>query len=238
MNTFLTLLNDDLSALIHSWVVWIWLLVTVIAGISAIVIGRAYTDSTSFILSWALYLYMAFGSTMVIVLCASAASTELSYLGNALMSRGVTPLHYILAKILARLLTIQGMFFIVVLPVSFIMMHYGGHNDMEWRGILLGLTYISLLLGILVMLGVTFSTFITNLLVAVSLLSILWFTGLGVYLVSEHRGFSPEGLLGVLPLILQGSYQMGDNWLILGCLVVPILILPLLSLYLFSGRDL
>lgn len=238
MNTFLTLLNDDLSSLIRSWVVWIWLVVTIVAGISAVVIGRAYTDNTSFILSWALYLYMSFGSTVVIVLCASAASAELSYLGNALMSRGVTPIHYILAKLLSRLVTIQGMFFVVVLPVSFTMMYYGGHNDMEWRGILLGLTYIALLLGILVMLGVTFSTFITNLLVAVSLLSILWYTGLGMYLVSEHRGFSPEGLLGVLPLILQGSYQMADNWVILGCLIAPIVMLPMLALYLFSVRDL
>ena len=238
MRPFVTLLSDDFSSLVRSWVVWIWLLVTIVAGISAVVIGNAYTDTTSFILSWALYLYVAMGSTVVIVLSASAASAELAYLGNAVMSRGVTPLHYILAKLLSRLVTVQVLFFAVVLPVSFIMMYYGGNNDMEWRGILLGLGYIGLLLGILVMLGVAFSTFITNVLVAVSLLSILWYSGLGLYLVSEHRGFSPEGLLGVLPLILQGSFQMADNWIVIGYLAAPIALLPILALYFFSTKDL
>jgi hypothetical protein len=154
------------------------------------------------------------------------------------MSRGVTPLHYILAKLLSRLVTIQVLFFAVVLPVSFIMMYYGGNNDMEWQGILLGLGYIALLLGILVMLGVTFSTFITNVLVAVSLLSILWYSGLGLYLVSAHRGFSPEGLLGVLPLILQGSFQMADNWIVISYLSAPMVLLPILALYFFSTKDL
>ena len=238
MRPFLILLNADLSSLARSSAVWIWLLVTIVAGISTVVIGRTYTDTTSFILSWALYLYVGMGSIVIIVLCASAASAEIAYLGNALMSRGVTPIHYIMAKLLSRLLTVQFLFFAVILPVSFIMMYYGGNNDMEWRGVLLGLGYVSLLLGILVMLGVTFSTFITNLLVAVSLLSILWYTGLALYLISEHHAFSPEGLLGALPEILQGSFRMGDNWVVIGYLIAPIVLLPILALYLFSTKDL
>mgnify|MGYP001193546354 FL=1 len=87
MRAYLAILVDDLSAMIRSWIVWSWLTLTLLAGIAAVVVSLAYADSTSFILAWGLVLYLGLGSFVVIIIAANAASSELSYLGDALMAR-------------------------------------------------------------------------------------------------------------------------------------------------------
>ena len=238
MRAYLAILMDDLSAMIRSWIVWSWLTLTLLAGIAAVVVSLAYADTTSFILAWGLVLYLGLGSFVVIIIAANAASSELSYLGDALMARSLTPMQYVLAKLTSRLLTVLLLFLGVVIPVSFALIFQADDNDLTRGGIALGKTYLGLVLALLVCFGVALSTVIRNSLLAMALAVIIWYVGLGGYTLANARDFSPEGVLGVLPLLLRGQFTMGDNVAALGLLILMITSLIGLSILVFTRRDL
>ena len=101
-----------------------------------------------------------------------------------------------------------------------------------------GLTYLGLVLALLVCFGVALSTVIRNSLLAMALAVIIWYVGLGGYTLANARDFSPEGVLGVLPLLLRGQFTMGDNVAALGLLILMITSLVGLSILVFTRRDL
>ena len=238
MRPFATLFAADMGAMARSWVVWIWIIVTVLAGVAAVAVSVFFTDETSFIFSWALFLYLGMGSFVVIAISASATSAELPYVGNAIVSRGVNPVQYVLAKLFSRFVTVVTVFLVVVAPVAFIMKLQGGNNDMTNAGILLGLSYVAILLGTLVMLGVTFSAVISNVLVAFALLGILWYSSLAALVLYQAKEISADGLLGNLPAILQGAVDFSIHLPMIGYMSIPLLIFPVVAVLLFSARDL
>ncbi len=238
MGPFTTIFSADLGNMVRSWVVWIWITVTVLAGGTAIGVSVSYIDETSFIFSWALFLYVAMGSFVVMAIGASATSADLSYLGNAIISRGVNPVQYVTAKILSRFVTVVVCFVAVVLPIGFLLMVQGGNNDMTTEGVLIGLGYVLLLLSILVMLAVTFSTLISNILLSFSLLGIIWYSALGAFVSLRAPTFTADGLLGDLPSVLQGAVDINSHLMNLGYLCIPLILLPALAILFFGNRDL
>ena len=238
MGGFLAILIDDLSAMSRSVTVWSWLVITALGSAAAVVVAAAFTDTTSFILGWGLALYLALGSFVVIVLSANAASGELGYLGDAIMSRGLTPVQYITAKLLSRLLTVQVMYLLVVPAAALGMLWKGTNDDLQVTGIILGLFYVGLFLALLVSLGVMLSSFIPNILLAVALLVIIWYIAMGVYVMVASNGFTPEGVLGDLPGVLRGSFVMAENWLAIFLLIFLMVVFGGLSILSFHLRDL
>ena len=228
----MAILTDDLGSMIRSWIIWTWFTVTAVSGVLAVIISTAYTDPTSFILAWGMALYLALGSFVVIIVTATAASSELAYLGDALISRSLTPVQYVLAKLASRLLTILTLFLVAI--ALFIQLD---DNDLTTKGIILGTGYMSLLLGLLVIFGVTLSTMVSNGLVAMGLAVMTWYLGMGGYALTQARSFSPEGVLGQLPPILRGSFVMVDNWPVIGALVGLMVLMGLLSVLIFSKQD-
>ena len=238
MGPFTTIFFADLANMVRSWVVWIWITVTVLAGGTAIGVSVSYIDETSFIFSWALFLYVAMGSFVVMAIGASATSADLSYLGNAIISRGVNPVQYVTAKILSRFVTVVVCFVLVVLPIGFLLMVQGGNNDMTTQGVVLGFAYVLILLSILVMLAVTFSTLISNILLSFSLLGIIWYSALGAFVSLRAPTFTADGLLGDLPSVLQGAVDINSHLMNLGYLCIPLILLPALAILFFGNRDL
>ena len=237
MNAWMAILTDDLGSMVRSWIIWVWFAITAVSGVLAVIISTAYTDPTSFILAWGMALYLALGSFVVIIVTATAASSELGYLGDALISRSLTPIQYVLAKLTSRLLTILTLFLIIVVPVAIALSIQLDDNDLTGRGIILGTVYVSLLLSVLVFFGVTLSTIISNGLVAMGLTVMTWYLGMGGYALTQARSFTPEGVLGQLPPILRGSFVMVDNWPIVGALAGILLLLGLISIFIFSKQD-
>ena len=237
MNAWMAILTDDLGSMVRSWIIWVWFAITAVSGVLAVIISTAYTDPTSFILAWGMALYLALGSFVVIIVTATAASSELGYLGDALISRSLTPIQYVLAKLTSRLVTILTLFLIIVVPVAIALSIQLDDNDLTGRGIILGTVYVSLLLSVLVFFGVTLSTIISNGLVAMGLTVMTWYLGMGGYALTQARSFTPEGVLGQLPPILRGSFVMVDNWPIVGALAGILLLLGLISIFIFSKQD-
>ena len=238
LTAFTSLLQYDLLTLARSWVVRFWFALTLIGGIAAVLVSRNYTEPTSFFISWTLVLYAGLGSFVALILSTSAISSERPFLGPAIISRGIAPTPYLLAKLVSRSLYILGMFLIVIAPTMFFVQIQGETNDMVVRGMLLSLLYWSLMLAVLSFFGITVSVVFTNTLLGVVVLGVFWYLGL-LLLASVYAGeLTPHGVLGGLPLVLQGESLLMEVYAILVIGVLPLVILPIIAIRRFNTRDL
>ena len=238
MNAFFSLLEYDLNVLIRSWIVRFWFFLTVVGGVAAVIVAKNFEDTSSFLLGWALVMYMALGSLVVLVNSVSAISLEYRFLGESIISRGIAPTPYLLAKLVSRSLGTILMFLVIVLPTALIMMSMAKNNDMTTAGIWVGLAYWTLMLTVLSFLGITVSVLFTNTLLGLVVLGVFWYISLAVLDVMYWNGFTPEGVLGNLPLVLQGKSLTIEitTLVILG--IVPLVILPFIALKSLNSRDL
>lgn len=238
MNAFFSLLEYDLNVLIRSWIVRFWFFLTVVGGVAAVIVAKNFEDTSSFLLGWALVMYMALGSLVVLVNSVSAISLEYRFLGESIISRGIAPTPYLLAKLVSRSLGTILMFLVIVLPTALIMMSMAKNNDMTIAGIWVGLAYWTLMLTVLSFLGITVSVLFTNTLLGLVVLGVFWYISLAVLDVAYWNGFTPEGVLGNLPLVLQGKSLTIEitTLVILG--IVPLVILPFIALKSLNSRDL
>jgi hypothetical protein len=238
MNAFLSLLEYDLTVLARSWIVRFWFFLTIVGGVAAVIVAKNFEDTSSFLLGWALVMYMALGSLVVLVNSVSAISLEYRFLGESIISRGIAPTPYVLAKLVSRSFGTIFMFLVIVLPTAFIMKSMALNNDMTVQGIWVGLAYWTLMLTVLSFLGITVSVLFTNTLLGLVVLGVFWYIGLGLLDVAYANGFTPEGVLGNLPLVLQGKSLTIEitTLVILG--IVPLVILPFIALKSLNSRDL
>lgn len=235
---FLSLLRYDLGILNRSVVIRFWFLLTLVGASTAVLVSRNYIDPTSFFMSWALALYAGLGSFVTLVISVSAISAERAFLGVTIISRGIAPTPYVLAKLTSRCLYILGMFLLVVTPTMFLVQAQGLNNDMVTSGILLALLYWSLLLTVLVLLGITASVLFNNTLFGLVVLGSFWYIGLVTLTLTYAGGLTPQGVLGNLPLLLQGHSKPIEIYAILLIGIIPTLTLPFLAVRLFNSRDL
>ncbi len=238
MNAFVSLLEYDLNVLIRSWIVRFWFFLTVVGGVAAVIVAKNFEDTSSFLLGWALVMYMALGSLVVLVNSVSAISLEYRFLGESIISRGIAPTPYLLAKLVSRSLGTILMFLVIVLPTALIMMSMAKNNDMTIAGIWVGLAYWTLMLTVLSFLGITVSVLFTNTLLGLVVLGVFWYISLAVLDVAYANGFTPEGVLGNLPLVLQGKSLTIEITTLVVLGIVPLLILPFIALKSLNSRDL
>ncbi len=239
MTAFLSLVTDDLDAMMRSVVVWMWLAISGVGGFAVVIFAGAFDqETTSFLLGWFLLLYVALGSFMVMIISASSGGTDPKTLGTSIISHGVTPTQFVLSLLTSRALTVLGMSLLIITPVAFAMMGNGASNDLDPNGILIALIYTGLLFTVLVFLSVTFSAVVTNTPGLLAMIYILWYSAIAMVLVFQAEAFSPVGVLGRAPAILQGEFQWSIHWPILAALMVPLVLLPPLGIHMFGRRDL
>ncbi|MCI0785508.1 MAG: hypothetical protein J4O09_04275 [Chloroflexi bacterium] len=239
MTAFMILLEEDLGAMMRSWMVWMWLGISGVGGLSGVIFAGAFDqESTSFLLGWFLVLYVALGSFVVMTIGSSSGGTDPRTLGTSIISHGVTPIQFVLALLTSRTLIVLGMCLVIITPVAFAMMGNGVSNDLDPNGILIALIYTGLLLTVLVFLSVTFSAVVTNTPGSLGMIYILWYTAITLLLAVQAEGFSPVGVLGRVPALLQGEFQWSLHRPILVALLIPLVVLPPLGIRMFGQRDL
>ena len=238
MNAFISLLEYDLNVLARSWIVRFWFFLSVVGGVAAIIVARNYADASSFLLGWALVLYMALGSLVVLVNSVSAISLEYRFLGESIISRGIAPTPYVLAKLVSRSLGTISMFLVILLPTAFFMMSNAQNNDLTVAGIWVGLAYWTLMLTVLTFLGITVSVLFTNTLFGLVVLGVFWYIALGLLDVAYWTDFSPAGVLGNLPLVLQGKSLTIEITTLVTLGIFPLVFLPFIALKSLNSRDL
>jgi hypothetical protein len=238
MTAFMILLEEDILAMMHSWTVWMWLAISGVGGLSAVIFAGTFDqESTSFLFGWFLLLYVALGSFMVMIISSSSGGIDPRTLGDSIISHGVTPTQFVLSLLTSRALTVLGMTLLIITPVAFAMMASGVSNDLDANGILIALIYTGLLLTVLVFLSVTFSAVVTNTPGSLAMIYILWYTAITVLLALQADGFSPSGFLGGVPALLQGEFQWSLHFPFLTALLFPLVVLPPLGIRMFGQRD-
>ena len=238
MTPFMILLEEDLAAMMRSWTVWMWLAISGVGGLAGVVFAATFDqESTSFILGWFLLLYVALGSFMVMIISSASGGIDPRTLGDSIISHGVTPAQFVLSLLTARALTVLGMSLLVITPVAFAMMGGGLSNDLASSGILIALMYTGLLFTVLVFLSVTFSAVVTNTPGSLAMIYILWYTAITMLLTIQADGFSPSGVLGRIPALLQGEFEWSLHFPFLVALFFPLVVLPPLGIRMFGQRD-
>lgn len=238
MNAFICLLEYDLTILARSWIVRFWFFLTIVGGVAAVIVAKNFEDTSSFLLAWALVMYLALGSLVVLVISVSAISLEYRFLGEAIISRGIAPTPYVLAKLVSRSVGTAFMFLVIVVPTAFVMKSMALNNDLTAQGIWVGLAYWTLMLTVLSFLGITVSVLFTNTLLGLVILGVFWYICLGLLDVAYANGFTPEGVLGNLPLVLQGQALTVEITTLVTLGIVPLVVLPFIALKLLNSRDL
>ena len=239
MTAFMSLLAEDLDSMLRSVIMWMWLAISGVAGLSVVIFAGTFDqESTSFLLGWFLLVYVALGSFMVMTISSSSGGYDSQTLGTSIFSHGVTPIQYVLALLTSRTLTVLAMSMLIIAPVAFAMMGNGVSNDLDTSGILIALVYTGMLFTVLVFLSVTFSTVVTNTPGSLGMIYILWYTAIAVLLAFQAEEFTPVGVLGRVPAVLQGEFQWSLHWPILVALVIPLVVLPPLGIRMFGQRDL
>ena len=238
MTAFIILLEEDVFAMMRSWTVWMWLAISGVGGLSAVVFAGTFDqESTSFLFGWFLVLYVALGSFMVMIIGSSSGGIDPRTLGDSIISHGVTPVQFVLSLLTSRTLTVLGMSLLIITPVAFAMMGTGVSNDLDSSGILIALIYTGLLFAVLVFLSVTFSAVVTNTPGSLAMIYILWYTAITMLLAIQADGFSPSGVLGQIPALLQGEFEWSLHFPILTALLFPLVGLPPLGIRMFGQRD-
>jgi hypothetical protein len=239
MKAYMALLEEDLAAMSRSVTVWMWLAISGLGGFSGVIFAGTFDDEgTSFLLGWFLVLYVALGSFMVMTISSSSGGTDPRTLGTSIISHGVTPIQFVLALLTSRTLTVLVTALLIIAPVAFAMMANGVSNDLDTNGILLAMIYIGLLFTVLVFLSVTFSAVVTNTPGSLGMIYILWYTAISLIMAFQAEEFSPVGVLGRVPAVLQGDFQWSLQWPVLAALVIPLVVLPPLGIRMFGQRDL
>ena len=238
MNAFISLFEYDMTVLARSWIVRFWFFLTIIGGVAAVIVARNFEDTSSFLLGWALVMYMALGSLVVLVNSVSAISLEYRFLGESIISRGIAPTPYVLAKLVSRSVGTVFMFLVIVLPTAFVMKSMALNNDLTVEGIWVGIAYWTLMLTVLSFLGITVSVLFTNTLLGLVVLGVFWYICLGLLDVAYANEFTPEGVLGNLPLVLQGKALTIEITTLVSLGVVPLVVLPFIALKFLNSRDL
>jgi len=235
--TYLALLEADLISTARSWVVRIWLGLTAVLALITILTAPSDGVPASEALANLLATYPLIWSTFAIVVSGGAVSSEAGVVADSILSKAVTRYEYILAKMTSRLITVLGLYLIVVLPSAYIIPRYA-QDDLTGVGVAWAILLIGMMLVLLTNLGVTFSTLFNRTLVAVVVVWLLWYAASAIVALLEVEYLSPVSIIEGLPAVLRGDYAVADQQQVLAGFGVPSFVLALVAILYFARKDL
>ncbi len=239
MQAFLAILRYDLNQLGRSWLVRIWVAALVLPALYVIILAAVENRQASDLLAaYVSFLLAPVSGLLVAIIAVQAITSESGVVADSILSKSVTRTEYILAKIVARLGTTLGIYFAVMLPLSYLIIRYAASGSSSTSGVAVGVAMVAALLAFLTTLGVTLSTLLGNvLLAAAALLLTILFSGAALQFTGL-TWMSTTAVLDQLPSTFRGETPIWDE--------VRVLIIFLFltagavgsSLWLFRRKDL
>ncbi len=234
---YLALLEADLVSMTRSWVVRIWLGLMVVLALVTILGAPAEGLPASESLANLLATYPLIWSTFVIVVSGGAISSEAGVVADSILSKAVTRYEYILAKMTSRLITVLGLYLVVVLPSAYIIPRYS-QDDLTGTGVAWAVLLMGMILVLLTNLSVTFSALFNRTLVAVVVVWLLWYAASAIFTLLEVEYLSPMQIIESLPAVLRGDYAVADQQRILAGFGLPAVVFALVAILYFARKDL
>jgi hypothetical protein len=212
-----------------------WLIAGVFLEVITVLTASGFSF-TSAVITQGFSYFIYIWSMLIIAVTASTVSSESGELADSIMSKSVKRHDYILAKYSSRILYVL----IIYSAISAVLI--GGairiaEEDYEIYGLVASILFIALLLVTLISLGVTLSTFISNSVISIVTLLILWYAMTFFFPVIDMELLSPGNLLLILPDIIQGTWN-GEEWIIATSFAIISICSITLSTIYFSTCDL
>ena len=238
MQAFLAILRYDIAQLARSWLVRIWILLLVVPaafwGVVAAAEGELASETLAFYTGFVLAPLSVFAGTFIAV---GAIAGEASVIADSILSRSVTRMEYMSAKIVARLGVMLGIYLGVMLPFSYLIIRYAV-PDTTTGGVIVGLMMVGALLAFLAALGIALSTLMRNTLLAGMILMLaIVFPGLILQLLGLNW-MSSTAVIYELPSTFRGETPAGDQAGVLIIFLTLTAVALLSSLWAFRRKDL
>lgn len=210
MQAFLAILRYDLGQLIRSWITRIWLPLLIAPALFLVVVAANEAELASETLgAYVAAVVMPISGLAVAVLTAGAISGEASVIADGILSRSVTRTEFVWAKVAARLGFALAIYFAVMLPFTYLILRYAA-VDTTYGGIVIGILTVALILSFLGALGLTLSSLMTNVLLAVlSLLLLVVLSGVILQFLGLEW-MSTTAVLARLPQTFRGHTPAWD----------------------------
>ena len=167
MQAFWVLLQYDLGQMARSWIVRAWVVLLILPA--GFLVGVAASNQELASETMALYAYAFFAPLSwlaVSIFSASAISGEAGLMADAILSKSVNRTEYVSAKIASRIGFTVVVFFLVTLPLAYLLMRYAV-PDATVGGLANGLVMVCVMLAFLASLGILLSTAFRNVQLAI-----------------------------------------------------------------------
>ena len=211
MQAYLALLRLDVEQLSRSWLVRGWALLLVVPAIFLVVVASNEEEFASETLAAYMAAVLAPLSWLVVsILSASAVSGEATVIADSILSKSVTRSAYIWAKITARLGVFLTVYFVVTIPLAYLMARYA-IQDTSLSGIVVGLLMVASLFMFLATFGIALSTMFRNVQVAVvGALAVAVVSGVALQFLGLDW-MSTTAVLTELPETFRGETPTADQ---------------------------
>ncbi len=207
---FLAIFQADLETLLKSRITYGWLIAGVFLQVIR-VLGSALISTTSVIIPLGLSDFIIIWSMLIIGTTASTVSSEAGELADSIMSKSVKRQDYILAKFASRFMYVMTMY-LAITAVLVIASLRIVENDYDIYGLIAAIMFVLVALIMLTSLGVTLSTFISNSVIAIVSLLILWYSMTAFFPILDLELLSPNNLITTMSDLIQGDWT-GDGWI-------------------------
>lgn len=234
--------QSDVRQTLRSWVYRFWVLLTVLAAVGYLLysfgiyheagIVQKASMHASTLLRW-----IVLGSAAIIcVLTAGSITAERGTMADSVLSRGISRYQYFLGKWHARLATVLGTFLflgaVILISAWFLL-----DEDFSWRGSLVALATVAVLLAAIITCGVTVSAIANSTVFGIAVLwSILCAAGFLLQFLPPQYP-SPDRAFQRLPHILKGDYDFISLVQLSGWSILVSCVTALIGLTYFSRRD-
>lgn len=195
-------------ALSKSWLLRLWVLLLVLqfffVPVGMLTVNRFVSLPASTVLSAYLNSWLGVWVLVIIVFSAGSVSLETDIIADSVLCRACTRTQYIGAKLMARLVTVGGIYSLFAGAAGYAAWRYAA-NDMTWLTMLMGISIVGMALLMLTTLGVALSVVFNNTIVSVIALLLLWYVANPVFAFLGAEYLAPASLTRNLPSILKDT---------------------------------
>jgi len=206
---FLAIVEADLGNLFKTRITYGWLIAGLFLQMIRVLSAPPIVGSSAIIVQ-GLSDFIFIWSMLIIGITASAVSSETGELADSIMSKSVKRYDYILAKFSSRVIyvmTIYGAITAVLVGMALRMMD----NNHEVHELMVTILFVALALIMLTVIGVTLSTLVSNTVISIISLLILWYAMLFLFPILDLGFLAPGDLMIQLEDVLQGVWS-GEEW--------------------------
>lgn len=211
----LAILRHELGSLWSGWLVRLWLIAAGLLALLSLATSWGQLP-TGFLIGALLFPFLVFPWFLIVMLLGISPVTgsRLDALADGILSRPITRYEYLLACWAARVVTVVGVFFLVLAPCVIMAMFADRPkvppDSVTWFGVFSAVALVGIVLTFLVSLGFCAGTLLRHPLVAAAVLIFGWFLTNLILHNFRLEEFSTISLNQALPTLLRTAWNADD----------------------------